>query len=69
MVMDHLQYRKMCTMIVADKSGYRTLDGDSTDVFHGELSTILQYRFDNQLIDRNEFDFLLPTFPRVATFF
>lgn len=55
--------------ILSDKTGYRTLDGDPTDVFCCELATIIHSRFDNHLIDQNKFDFLLPTYPRIATFY
>lgn len=55
--------------ILSDRYGYRVLNRDPTDVFRSELTSILQSGFDNHLIDQKELDFLLPTHPRVATFY
>lgn len=71
-VMDHQQYRSMCLTILLDERGYKILERDPTNYFHSELATILQYGLDNHLIDHkdmiNQYEFLLPQTPPVATF-
>lgn len=64
-VMDHLQYHKMWQAILSDK----ILESDPTEAFRTELATILQHGIYNHLIDRKEFEFLLPAFLRVVTFY
>ncbi|XP_056404927.1 uncharacterized protein LOC130296905 [Hyla sarda] len=63
------KYKTMCLDLLRDRDGYAVLTSDPTDEFLLELENVLVDALDKRLIDRDEFKFLLPNKPQIATFY
>lgn len=59
----------MCNDLLSNVTCYETLSRDPTELYQNKLKLILQEAKSNKLISSNEFDFLYPLHPRVATFY
>ncbi|CAJ0945100.1 unnamed protein product [Ranitomeya imitator] len=68
-LMDHPEYRTMCTTILQDRTTYEVLEGNPLEDFKSELRLILEEAISHKLISPSEFDFMLPKCPLVATFY
>lgn len=68
-ILVHDKYRSMYDKLLQDKNCYCVLDSDPTDGFKAELKQILSDAKALKVINATEFEFLLPTFPRISTFY
>lgn len=68
-VMDRPLCATLCQEILKDRTCYEILGSDPTDVYLGELKLILTSARTLNLVDDHEYDFLLPQFPKIATFY
>lgn len=68
-VMDYKKYREMCLDILKDSNCYRILAGDPTRSFLNDLQEILEWGLDRRVLSKEEYEFLLPKYPIVATFY
>lgn len=68
-ILDFTQYRQMCINQLSIHSCYEVLHRDPTDIFLNELKPIIIEAKSRGLIDAAEMEFLLPHYPRIATFY
>lgn len=69
-VMDYSDYQQMCLRLLDDPACYEILTSDPTNEYKSILTQILKSQTETDgLINTNEFDFLLPKCPHIATFY
>ncbi|XP_073422111.1 uncharacterized protein [Dendrobates tinctorius] len=68
-ILNHIEYREMCYAILQDNSTYEVLKENPMASYKEELQLILSGALAEGVISKTEFDFILPKFPLVATFY
>ncbi|CAJ0968887.1 unnamed protein product [Ranitomeya imitator] len=68
-VMNHEDYVNMCKRILDDPANYERISSNPTSLYRKQLKLILDGGLSNGLIDKNEYEYLLPQYPVVATFY
>lgn len=67
--MDVDKYREMCRNILCDRDCYETLSENPTKIYKSELKTLLDEAMGEKVISKQEYGFLLPAHPVIATFY
>ncbi|CAJ0966643.1 unnamed protein product [Ranitomeya imitator] len=68
-LMNRVEYVKMCMDILADETTYEVIRRDPSPEYRKSLNDILTRALEAHLISKNELNFLLPKSPVIATFY
>ncbi|XP_077117028.1 protocadherin gamma-B1-like [Ranitomeya variabilis] len=68
-ILDIAHYQQICESILSDGESYEVLSWNPNNEYREELAQILQVGLESGVIDKTEFDFILPRHPITATFY
>uniref|UniRef100_A0A8C5QJI9 Reverse transcriptase domain-containing protein n=1 Tax=Leptobrachium leishanense TaxID=445787 RepID=A0A8C5QJI9_9ANUR len=68
-ILDNDQYCNMVLKILEDTNTYQVLSTNPTDLYSSELRNILNEALGQDLISKNEFQFMNPNQPTISTFY